>query len=206
MIATELALFSAAKETARQRRAYNHYHCGLGVSRFMSSQKTELERAFIDHQHTLQLFLYKSVDSRDDAQDLLQECYVRLVKSPTPPESAEGTRAYLFTIARNLVTDLFRRRSVNGYGRNVDVSSLELQDPALCPERSLELSQELQCLKRCIQNMPEATRTIFLLSRFEDMTYPQIANSLGVSTRTVERKMREAMTLLSNSLEGTAHE
>jgi len=172
----------------------------------MSSQKTHLEQAFIEHQDTLQLFLYKSVDSRDDAQDLLQECYVRLVKSPSPPESVESTRAYLFTIARNLVTDLFRRRSVSGYGRNVDATSLELHDPALTPERSLELNQQLQHLKRCIQSMPETTRTVFLLSRFEEMTYPQIATSLRISTRTVERKMREAMILLSKSLEGAGHE
>lgn len=167
----------------------------------MSSPKTHLDQAFIDHQQTLQVFLYKSVGSRDDAQDLLHDCYVKLVKSPNAPESAERTRAYLFTIARNLVIDLFRRRSVNGYDYNIDTTSLELHDTAITPERSLELNQELQCLKQCIQGMPEMTRHIFLLNRFDEMTYPQIAKALGISTRTVERRMREAMTLLSKSIE-----
>lgn len=167
----------------------------------MHPHKRHLDQAFLEHQHALQVFLYKSIDSQDDAQDLLQECYVRLVRSPRPPECTELTRAYLFTIARNLVTDLFRRRSVNGYGKNVDVTSLELNDTSLSPERSLELNQELQCLKQCIQGMPEMTRHIFLLNRFDEMTYPQIAKALGISTRTVERRMREAMTLLSKSIE-----
>jgi DNA-directed RNA polymerase specialized sigma24 family protein len=44
------------------------------------------------------------------------------------------------------------------------------------------------------------TRRIFLLSRFRGKTYPQIATLLGVSTRTVERKMNEAMELLARRL------
>lgn len=173
----------------------------------MSLQKVHLEQAFIDHKRALQLFLSRSVESRDDAQDLLQECYVRLAKNPRPLESTDSTRAYLLTIARNLVIDLFRRRSVNGYGRNLDITSLDLVDQAPSPERSLEVAQDLQRLKRCIHRMPETTRKVFLLCRFDEMTYPEIAATLKISTRTVERKMRDAMALLNRNLEGhSVHE
>lgn len=166
------------------------------------SQRAQLEQAFIDHRSTLQGFLYRSVKSRDDVQDLIQECHLRLARSEQRLEPGETVRAYLLTIARNLVIDLFRRRAVSGYHTNADVDTTELLDQTPNPEQSLEFSQNLQKAKRCIQRMPETTRKVFLLSRFEDMTYPQIAATLNISTRTVERKIGDAMLLLSNSLEG----
>lgn len=168
----------------------------------MLSDRVYLAQIFVDHQLALQHYLHKSVGSRDDAQDLLQECFVRVMKNPKSLRSVENVRAYLFTIARNLTVDLFRRRSVQGYNKNIDSASLDQQGHALSPEHNLEWAQKLQRLKLCIQRMPTTTREVFLLSRFEEMTYPQIANALKISTRTVERRMRNAMALLSHSLEG----
>ncbi|RYG00151.1 MAG: RNA polymerase sigma-70 factor, partial [Chitinophagaceae bacterium] len=50
-------------------------------------------------------------------------------------------------------------------------------------------------------SLPEMTRRIFLLSRFDEMTYPEIARALDISTRTVERHMSTAFKVLQHSLE-----
>ena len=68
------------------------------------------------------------------------------------------------------------------------------------PERAVAWNEAIASIKQCVQNLPVVTRRIFLLSRFRSKTYPEIATMLGISTRTVERKMREAMEELASRI------
>ncbi len=71
----------------------------------------------------------------------------------------------------------------------------------MTPTRALDWEQSLAQLKDALMRLPELTRKIFLLSRFDELTYPEIARTLNISTRTVERHMSTAFTALQHSLE-----
>ena len=82
----------------------------------------------------------------------------------------------------------------------MDVDELEIADERAGPEHSLVWDTTIGSIKDGIKELPPTTRRIFLLSRFRGKTYPQIAQLLGISTRTVERKMSEAMQVLAARL------
>lgn len=138
---------------------------------------------------------------RQDALEILHETYIRLLQHDNLERLRENPRAYIFTIATNLVTDLLRRRNSRQQDQHDSFDELEFPSDEMTPTRALDWEQSLAQLKEALMRLPELTRQIFLLSRFDELTYPEIARTLNISTRTVERHMSTAFTALQHSLE-----
>jgi len=138
---------------------------------------------------------------RQDALEILHETYIRLLQHDNLERLRENPRAYIFTIATNLVTDLLRRRNSRRQDQHDSFDELEFPCDEMTPTRALDWEQSLAQLKEALMRLPELTRQIFLLSRFDELTYPEIARTLNISTRTVERHMSTAFTALQHSLE-----
>jgi RNA polymerase sigma-70 factor (ECF subfamily) len=149
------------------------------------------------------LFRYLSgmVSSPGDAAELVQESYARLLRQTHVQQLEAVSRTYLFSVATNLARDLLRRRTTRHSNAHWDIDELNLEDQRSGPEHELVWAQTLHSIKQAIKELPPSTRRVFLLSRFRSKTYPEIAALLGVSTRTVERKMSEAMDAIAARLE-----
>lgn len=138
---------------------------------------------------------------RQDAAEILHETYVRLLRQEDLTRLQENPRAYIFAIATNLVRDSLRRRSSRMFDAHVNFDELEFPSDESTPTRALDWEDSLNRLKQSLLELPVITRQIFLLSRFDELTYPQIADALNISTRTVERHMSSAIKALQHSLE-----
>ncbi|TQV73470.1 RNA polymerase sigma factor [Exilibacterium tricleocarpae] len=138
---------------------------------------------------------------RQDAYEVLHETYIRLLKQDNLERLEENARAYIFTVATNLVRDALRRRGSRRADAHIPFEEGEFPSTAPSPARAADWEQSLAKLKRELLKLPANTRQVFLLSRFEEMTYPEIARALNISTRTVERHMATAVRKLQNSLE-----
>lgn len=149
------------------------------------------------------LFRYLSgiVSSPDDAAELVQESYARLLRQHQVKQLEAVSRTYLFSVATNLARDLLRRRTTRHSNAHWDIDELTLADERPGPEHDIVWAQTLRSIKQGIRELPPLTRRVFLLSRFRGKTYPEIATLLGISTRTVERKMSEAMDAIAARLE-----
>lgn len=154
------------------------------------------------HKYRTSLFRYLSgrVTSPDDAAELVQESYARLLQHQDVAQIESISRNYLFQIATNLARDHYRRHTTRHRSTHLDVDELDIEDERAGPEDNMVLDNTIDSIKGALKEMPPMTRRIFLLSRFRGKTYPDIALMLGVSTRTVERKMSEAMHLLATRL------
>ncbi len=150
---------------------------------------------FSKYRPSLFRFLAGLVSSSDDAAELVQESYARLLQQENITRLEAVGRTYLFQIATNLARDHFRRRNTRGV--QCDVDDVPLMDHSDGPEQSIIWLQTIDAIKQGIKGLPPTTRRVFLLSRFRGKTYPQIAKLLGISTRTVERKMDQAMQALA---------
>jgi RNA polymerase sigma factor (sigma-70 family) len=159
-----------------------------------------LTALFRKYRQSLFRYLTGLVSSPEDAAEMVQESYTRLLQHDDVAHLEAVSRTYLFQIATNLARDHFRRRTTRHSASHFDVDEIEIADEMAGPEHGLAWEQTLGALKQGIKALPADTRRIFLLSRFRGRTYPQIARHLGVSTRTVERKMREAMQALAERL------
>ena len=160
-----------------------------------------LERLISKYQRPLQQFLRRRLDSDEDANDATQEIFLRLAR-PGAREAAEGReRAYLFTTARNLLIDRHRRwgaGSAEAAGSLAEAESLPAPDDT---EQQVIVNETVDVLRHGLSSLKHRNREVFVLHRFGNLGYRQIAARLGISERTVERRMSRALSHLRRALE-----
>jgi RNA polymerase sigma-70 factor (ECF subfamily) len=125
----------------------------------------------------------------NSAEDLVQETYLRIATAR--PREIEHPRALLMRTAVNIgynqAKHAARRSGVATVLARHDAAEIDVAD---LPSQSEALS-----LKEIVLGLPPLYRDVFLLSRFEGLTYAEMAGRLGVSTITVERRMAKALAL-----------
>jgi RNA polymerase sigma-70 factor (ECF subfamily) len=126
-----------------------------------------------------------------DSDDLAQDTFIRVIRSPQDIRDLQEPRRFLVTIAKGLTIDLFRRRSLERQYLDVLMSLPESQWPSE-EERALALETLVE-LDAMLTGLGGKVREAFILSQLEGLTYPQIANTLNVSLRTVKNYMAKAM-------------
>lgn len=152
------------------------------------------------HGAALRRFLQRRIGSAETADDLSQETYLRLARLGDG-EGIADQRGYLFTIASNLARDHQRRLRREGLPEPADTLDA-MPCPAPDPERTVVARQELAMLERAIASLPPRTREILLLFRVEGWTRRQIAEHLGLSPKTVEYHMQQAMLRCRAAIDG----
>ncbi len=118
----------------------------------------------------------------DDAADVVQETYLRI--TPYLLDDIRHPKALLLRVALNLVRDEKRRLAT----RERAASLGELPQDII-PSDAVDRLH----LKQILQTMPPLYRDVFVLSRFDGMTYSEIALAHGISLATVERRMAKAV-------------
>jgi RNA polymerase sigma-70 factor (ECF subfamily) len=130
--------------------------------------------------------------SHADAEDLVQETYLRALRSFDRFVPGTNIRAWLFTILHRARVDALRRR-----GRSIP--TVELEDdgpPAAVPAESFVLSG----LERAIQALPEALKAVVLLRDVEGFSYKEIAEILEVPLGTVMSRLHRGRAALRQAL------
>jgi RNA polymerase sigma-19 factor, ECF subfamily len=131
------------------------------------------------------------------AEDLAQEVFHDLWKKRDSLTIKSSLRAYLRRAGVNKALNYIRDRKIKWD----DEPELETLTSAV-PDAGQNLEgQELkELIDRTIDGLPERCRLVFTLSRFEDMTYQEIATDLGISIKTVENQMSKALRILKEVL------
>lgn len=154
------------------------------------SLRSAVDVLYSDHHGWLQGWLRKRLGNTFDAADLAQDTFVRVIKARTALDIREP-RPYLSMIAKGLLIDLFRRRSLEQSYLEVLAAMPQEQHPSL--EEQAIMLQALMEIDRLLLGLGPRVRQAFILSQFDGLTYPQIAERLGVSVRTVNSHMAKAM-------------
>jgi RNA polymerase sigma-70 factor (ECF subfamily) len=105
--------------------------------------------------------------------------------------AADEPRAYLTTVARRLAVSQFRRQALEQAYLAALAAQPEAQAPP--PEVRLMVLESLAAVSRILDGMPARTRQIFLLSRIDGLSYPEIAVALGTTPKAVQQAMSRAL-------------
>jgi RNA polymerase sigma factor (sigma-70 family) len=144
-------------------------------------------------------YFLKRVKSRNEAEDLTQEVFVRLLHHPDK-NNGQTIDGYVFTIAANLLRD--RAKSVaTAYHRQIQSLDLLDEEDAFSanlvedrnPERVLIGKQTIQDVLDALVELGERTCDIFILARLENVQHREIAAMYGISVSAVEKMMMKAM-------------
>ncbi|MGH9648015.1 MAG: RNA polymerase sigma factor [Bryobacteraceae bacterium] len=130
---------------------------------------------------------------REQAEDLVQEVFFRMLRYRTSYDPAQSFTAWMYQIARNACVDQVRRRRA---AEVVDIDSFTVVSAAPGPEESASRGQDLALLRRAMDQLPEDKREILVLSRFQGMKHEDIAEVLGCEVGTVKVRVYRAIRAL----------
>lgn len=149
-----------------------------------------VERLFREHNEALIRFLLTRLRSYQEAREVAQEAYVRLL-SLHEPGAVSYLRAFLYKTAANLATDRLRREDV--HERATELPLFREFADMLSPERHVAGAQEIQRLERLLDELPPKCRRAFVLSRFYGMDFPSVAREMGLKERMVRTYVVRAL-------------
>lgn len=155
----------------------------------MDSRKF-IESLFRVHRRELEYFARQK--SSEIAEDLVQDSFVRLMQHPEV-SSIENHRAYLYRLTNNLLIDNQRKKILrDSYHELIeDFDTLPANQPAL--DEALHSQRVLEKLLKALDDLSVEQRSIFLLHRYDGMTYQQIGKLIGKSRSHVERQFYLAL-------------
>jgi RNA polymerase sigma-70 factor (ECF subfamily) len=161
-------------------------------------------------------YFYRLTGSRHDAEDLLQELFVRLVRMIGRYEHDGRFDGWLFRIATNLVRDRVRRARQVKVVRWEPVPGAELEeadplasrpDPLACdPRDRLERSEQVDCMQRALARLPEAEREVLLLRHFSQLSFREIAELMGTPLGTALARAHRGLARLREMMESEMRE
>ncbi len=154
-------------------------------------------------------FIRKRVKSTLDAEDILQDVFYQLVRVSEEVNTIEKMSAWLFQVARNRITDLYRKKKSYTFSDmsgsdDEDEGSLQFEDyiPDLTDMPDALLTREMvwEVLEEGLAELPEEQRLVFNLHEFEDVPFKEMAEQLGETVNTLISRKRYAILHLRKKL------
>src|SRR5882757_7997466 len=136
-------------------------------------------------------FLYRMVRSREQAEDLAQEVFLRVYRSRENYEPTAKFTTWLFRIATHLALNQIRDRKHERNQENLDEETSEgmtrqVADRGPNVEQSMVRDARLNEVRKAISALPDKQRAAVMMHKYEELEYSQIANSLGCSESAVK--------------------
>ncbi len=158
------------------------------------SSAERFEREALPHMRQLYGAAYRLTRDAADAEDLVQETYLRAFRAFEGYTPDTNIRAWLFTILHRTRTDFFRKA-----GRSPQTVELAEEGPGVPPPQDI-LARGQEDVGRALEALPEAFRVAVLLRDVQDFAYDEIAGILGVPIGTVMSRIHRGRALLRASL------
>ncbi len=158
--------------------------------------RLQFEHIFQSHYEAIRNYIYYKSGSIDEAEDIAQEAFLKIWEKRATIIQPK-VKSLLYTIAGNILLNRWQHRNVElqfalQHGSEGTSSS---------PEFDLEMKEFDERLQNALSALTEKNRTVFLMNRIDRMTYHDIANSLDISVKAVEKRMNKALTFLRETLE-----
>jgi RNA polymerase sigma factor (sigma-70 family) len=162
----------------------------------------------------LRSFIRRRVPDPRDAEDVLQDVFYALVEANRLLMPIDHVTGWLFRVARNRVTDLFRKKKPDSFSdaavADEDGERLQLADllpsPEAGPEALYARNVLLDELELAIDELPEEQREVFVAHELEGRSFKEMAAETGVSVNTLLSRKRYAVLHLRERLQGIYEE
>ena len=146
------------------------------------------EEVWQEFRERLRDFIVQRVKNEDDAEDLLQEVFIKIHRHLPTLRDGGKLRSWVYQITRHTIIDHFRSRQAD-----LDLEETLKQTADLSDDRPPIIVQEIGAsLRRMADDLPEKYREAFLLADWEGLTQQQVANRLGLSLSGAKSRVRRA--------------
>jgi RNA polymerase sigma factor (sigma-70 family) len=175
----------------------------------MSEQDRQISEVIAKERSRLRNFIRKRVSGEADVEDLLQEVFYELVKANRLLMPIDYVTGWLFRVARNRITDLFRKKKAETFSDAViedeDGELLQIEDllpsPDAGPEALYARHVLLDELNFALEELPAEQREVFVAHELEGRSFKELSKESGVSVNTLLSRKRYAVLHLRQRLQ-----
>lgn len=180
----------------------------MALERMVIEQDQRISEVVKREQSRLRNFIRRRVPDPSDAEDILQDVLYQLVEANRLLMPIEHVTGWLFRVARNRITDLFRKKELETFGDlGVEGDDEDLQFEDLLPsadagpEALYARNVLLDELERAIAELPKEQREVFVAHEFEGRSFKALSAEMGVSVNTLLSRKRYAVLHLRERLQ-----
>ena len=175
----------------------------------MTEQDRQISEVVSKQGSRLRNFIRRRVPNDADAEDLLQEVFYELVEANRLLMPIEYVTGWLFQVARNRITDLFRKMKPENFSdaavadENGELLSIEdlLPSADAGPEAAYLRSEMLEELELALAELPEEQRSVFMAHEIQGRSFKELSREAGVSINTLLSRKRYAVLHLRERLQ-----
>jgi RNA polymerase sigma factor (sigma-70 family) len=175
----------------------------------MTEQNRQISEIIAEERSRLRNFIRRRVPDPADAEDIVQEVFYELVEANRLLMPIEHVTGWLFRVARNRITDLFRKKKPEGFsdraveGEDGELLKIEdlLPSPDAGPEALYVRRVLLDELEFAVDELPDEQREVFVAHELEGRSFKELAAESGVSVNTLLSRKRYAVLHLRERLQ-----
>jgi RNA polymerase sigma-70 factor, ECF subfamily len=169
----------------------------LLLQQMLKGSKESFDAIFRKYYASLCRFAYLFTGNGDDAEEMVQTAFIALWENKTNITIHKSLKAYLYQMVRNNALMYFRKSTTR---KRYEQEYVDLNDGGIQEDRSYTDEDINQLVMKGLEILPERCRMIFSLSRYDGLTYEEIADYLNISPKTVENQMGVAFQKLREFL------
>ncbi|MCG8701717.1 MAG: sigma-70 family RNA polymerase sigma factor, partial [Bacteroidales bacterium] len=150
--------------------------------------REEFKKLFDKHFDAVRSYIYYRCGDTELATDIAQDTFMRVWEKQFSPKDGQIV-GLLYKIASDFFVSRYRKQTT---AANY-VNSINLQPKADTIEQELAYKELKASYEKALAKLPEKQRTVFLMSRMDELKYHEIAERLGISVKAVEKRMKNAL-------------
>ncbi len=158
--------------------------------------KAEFKQLFDRHFDQIRTFIFYRCGNTDMASDMAQDVFMK-VWEKREQLANDNPKSLLYKMSNDLVISNYRK-SINH--ADYEQSMMLQSDEAVSPEEELLFEELASSYAQALEKMSETQRTVFLMSRNDELKYHEIAECLDISVKAVEKRMSAALQFLRTEL------
>jgi RNA polymerase sigma factor (sigma-70 family) len=175
-----------------------------------AKRNEEVKKTVEREQNRLFNFIRKSVRDIEDARDILQDVFYQFTIGFEDIKSAESTTSWLYTVARNRIVDLFRKKKpkpmsegFSGSSENEDLWTLEsiLPDSSILQDDEVFFNMVMDEINEALDELPVEQKDVFVMNEYEGRSFKEIAGLTGEPINTLLSRKRYAVLYLRERLQ-----
>lgn len=168
-----------------------------GINYAAVDREIVFERAFREHFKALHAYAFTIIRDEENAEEIVQNVFFKLWEKKENIDEITSLKAYLYRATYNDSLNFLKHTKVKAAYETYAKSTGSDKSDAVDTLSTKELQAKID---KALNELPEQCRTIFQMSRFEELKYREIAEQLNLSVKTVENQMGKALKVLREKL------
>jgi RNA polymerase sigma factor (sigma-70 family) len=173
----------------------------------MLTHQSSIAALYTEELKGLRRHVARKLGNPSEAEDIVQEAYMRMLTIPAGHTALRNAKAFLFTVASNLTVDTIRRDrrlrrllpGLNDSPSALDEDRMNVTCPVSSIEDQVDACMRMNCVVRALGELPAACRRAFIMHKFHSLSYAEVARKMGVTISMVEKHLIRALAHLRES-------